>query len=85
MLAKRRIPAFFIHGDEDQVVPLKENSAEFVARYRAEGAADAVTLVVAKGQGHNFWEGFFHCQGLVDFAIDRARTGAVPPVGKTTR
>ncbi len=84
-LAKRGIPAFFIHGDEDQVVPLKENSAEFVARYRAEGAADAVTLVVAKGQGHNFWEGFFHCQGLIGFAIDRARAGAVPTDGTTTR
>ena len=26
---------------------------------------------MAKGQGHNFWEGFFHCRELVDFAIDR--------------
>ena len=52
-------------------MPLKENSAEFVARYRAAGAADAVTLIVAKGQGHNYWEGFFRCRELVDFAIDR--------------
>src|SRR5205814_3780983 len=57
VLAKAKVPAFFIHGDEDKVVPLKENSAEFVARYNAAGAGDAVTLVVAKGQGHNFWEG----------------------------
>jgi pimeloyl-ACP methyl ester carboxylesterase len=76
VLAKGRVPAFFIHGDEDKVVPLKENSAEFVARYKAAGAGDVVTLVVAKGQGHNFWEGFFHCQGLVDFAIARALSGA---------
>ncbi len=72
VLAERRVPALLIHGDEDKVVPLKENSAEFVARYRAVGAADAVTLIVAKGQGHNFWEGFFRCQKLVDFVIKRA-------------
>jgi arylsulfatase A-like enzyme len=79
VLAERRVPALLIHGDEDKVVPLKENSAEFVARYQAAGAADAVTLIVAKGQGHNFWEGFFHCRELVDFAIERARTGSGPP------
>ncbi len=82
VLATRRVPAYFIHGDEDKVVPLKENSAEFAARYHAAGADDAVTLVVAKGQGHNFWEGFFHCQGLVDFAIARALSGAGKPAAK---
>ena len=75
-LAKHRVPVFLIHGDEDKVVPLGPNSAELVSRYKAAGAESAVTLVVAKGQGHNFWEGFFRCQALVDFAIDRARAGA---------
>ncbi|RPI83466.1 MAG: alpha/beta hydrolase [Planctomycetaceae bacterium] len=75
-LAKAKIPALFIHGDEDVVVPLKENSAEFAAKYQAAGAGEAVTLIVAKGQGHNFWEGFFRCQELIDFAISRARVGA---------
>src|SRR4051794_41844660 len=28
---------------------------------------------VLEGQGHNFFEGFFHSQVLVDFAIDHAR------------
>lgn len=78
-LAKAHVPAFIIHGDVDKVVPLKENSAEFVSRYKAAGAGDNVTLVVAEGQGHNFWEGFFRCQGLVDFAIARARAGAGGP------
>lgn len=77
-LAKAKVPAIFIHGDDDKVVPLKENSAEFVARYKSAGAGDAVTLIVAKGQGHNYWEGFFRCQELVDFAIARAREGAKP-------
>lgn len=76
VLAKQRVPVFLIHGDEDKVVPLKPNSAEFVSRYQAAGAGDAVRLIVAKGQGHNMWEGFFHCQPLVDFVIERARAGA---------
>jgi len=71
-LAVQRIPAFLIHGDQDKVVPLKENSQEFLARYRANKAEKDVTLVIATGQGHNYWEGFFHCQELVDFAIKRA-------------
>ena len=75
-LAKARIPALMIHGDDDKVVPLKENSEEFAARYKAAGASDFVTLIVAKGQGHNYWEGFFRCQELIDFTIARARSGA---------
>ncbi len=78
VLARDRVPAFLIHGDDDKVVPLKENSAEFVAKYRAAGAGQSVTLIVAPGQGHNFWEGFFRCRPLVDFAIDRAYAGALP-------
>src|SRR4051794_36108523 len=79
VLAERRVPAFFIHGDEDKVVPLGANSEAFAARYRAAGAGEAVTLVVAKGQGHNYWPGFFRCQELIDFAIARAQSGAAKP------
>lgn len=72
-LAQARVPVCIIHGDDDKVVPLKENSAELLARYQAAGAGEAVRLIVAQGQGHNFWEGFFRCQELVDFAIARAK------------
>jgi pimeloyl-ACP methyl ester carboxylesterase len=75
ILAKAHVPALLIHGDEDKVVPLKENSAEFVARYKALGVDGTVRLIVAKGQGHNFWEGFFRCQELVEFVIARAKAG----------
>jgi 6-phosphogluconolactonase len=75
VLGKARVPALLIHGDEDRVVPLKENSAELAARYRAAGAEGLVRLIVAKGQGHNYWEGFFRCQELIDFVIARARAG----------
>ena len=35
-----------------------------------------VKLIVLEGQGHNYFEGFFHSQELVDFAIARTRAGA---------
>ena len=76
VLADAKVPIFIIHGDDDKVVPLKDNSARVVQRYQQAGATDAITLIAAKGQGHNLWEGFFHCQKLVDFAIQRAKAGA---------
>jgi hypothetical protein len=32
-----------------------------------------VTLIVAAGQGQSFWEGFFRCQPLGDFLVERPR------------
>jgi pimeloyl-ACP methyl ester carboxylesterase len=77
VLAKAKVPVFIIHGDDDKVVPLKQNSAELAKRYKAANAGDAVELVVANGQGHNYWEGFFRCQKLIAFAIARAKDGVV--------
>jgi 6-phosphogluconolactonase len=74
-LAKARVPALLIHGDEDRVVPLRQNSQEFAARYKAAGAEKGMKLVVARGQGHNYWEGFFRCRELADFVIERAKAG----------
>ncbi|MFO0950171.1 MAG: prolyl oligopeptidase family serine peptidase [Isosphaeraceae bacterium] len=73
ILAKKEIPVFIIHGDVDKVVPLKENSAALVEAYRKAGKSDLAQLMVVKGQGHNFWEGFFRCQELVDFVVARAK------------
>lgn len=73
VLADAGVPVCIIHGDQDTVVPLEPNSAELQRRYNAAGQAHLVNLIVAKGQGHSFWEGFFHCQELVDFLIARAK------------
>jgi acetyl esterase/lipase len=75
-LAEARVPVFIIHGEDDKVVPLKENSAAVQQLFLQAGAADEVELIVAAGQGHNFWPGFFRCQQLVDFAVARAMHGA---------
>ncbi len=74
-LARAGIPVALLQGDQDVVVPLRENSGEFVKRYQAEQAGALVRLIVLSGQGHSFYEGFFHSQELVDFAIARAQAG----------
>jgi len=70
--AKGGVPCCIIHGDNDALVPLGPNSAELKKRYAAVGKGELVNLIIAKGQGHSFWEGFFHCQELVDFLIAKA-------------
>jgi pimeloyl-ACP methyl ester carboxylesterase len=79
-LAEAKIPAMFIHGLDDEVVPFKQNVGEFAARYRAAGAGELATVLAIEGQGHNYWEGFFRSQKLVDFAVARAKEGAAPIV-----
>lgn len=75
-LAKAGVPIFHIHGDTDAVVPLKDNSQEVVRRYSKLGGK--MELKIAKGQGHNLWEGFFQCQELVDFVLARSMTVKEP-------
>lgn len=73
--AKAGVPFWIIHGDGDRTVPLEPNSARLKSRYDTAGRGDLVTLVVANGQGHSMWDGFFRCQELVDFLISRAKAG----------
>ena len=74
-LAEARVPIFHIHGDDDTAVPLQENSGELARRYRRLGGK--IELVVAQGQEHNMWPGFFQCQELVDFVIANAPSDPV--------
>lgn len=77
VLAKARVPICIIHGDRDDVVPIEQNSAALADRYRQHQADSAVELIVAKGQGHNYWDGFFRSQPLIDFVIARAKSGVI--------
>ena len=74
-LAQAKIPFTIIHGNQDTVVPLTENSQELLRRYKAVGQEGLVQLIIADGQGHNFWEGFFREPKLVEFAIEAAKRG----------
>ena len=72
VLAEAKIPVFIIHGTDDKVVPLAENTGTLRSAYEEAGAGKLIEVIEAEGQGHSFWEGFFTCQGLVDFLIERA-------------
>ncbi len=77
-LAEAGVPIFHIHGDSDDLVPLEQNSGELARRYKKLGGK--MTLVVVKGQGHTMWDGWFHCQELVDFVIAHARESNNPNI-----
>ena len=70
-LAAARIPLFAIHGDRDTLVPLDANSALLKSRYTALGGD--MKLIIAEGQGHNLWPGFFENPALLAFLITHAR------------
>lgn len=70
-LAQARIPLLMIHGDIDTLVPLEDNSLEVRSRYFALGGQCRV--IIARGQGHNRWAGFFQNEELTDFVIQHAR------------
>ncbi|MDA7921935.1 sulfatase-like hydrolase/transferase [Verrucomicrobiales bacterium] len=73
ILADAKIPVFIIHGTDDKVVPLPQNSAALESVYEKAGVGDLITVLKMEGQGHSFWPGFFSCQELVDFLIARAK------------
>jgi hypothetical protein len=64
-LAELRVPVFHIHGDQDNVVPLNDNSGLLAERYRRLGGG--LELEVVQGQGHNLWDGWFQSERLVEF------------------
>jgi dipeptidyl aminopeptidase/acylaminoacyl peptidase len=66
-LAKNLVPMFFVHGDSDRVVPLKDNSAIVEARYRQLGGL--VKVKVIPGKGHAVLDEFFKCQEMIDFLL----------------
>lgn len=76
VLVKAKIPVFIIHGTDDKVVPIDANSEALEKAYAEAGKEDLIHIIKAEGQGHSFWEGFFTCQELVDFLIEKAKSGA---------
>jgi arylsulfatase A-like enzyme len=74
VLADAKIPVFIIHGRDDKVVPLAENSAALEDVYKSKDAGGLIEVIKVDGQGHSFWPGYFQCQELVDFLVDKARS-----------
>ena len=56
-------------------MPIAANSEALRTRYDAAAEDGAsMELIVAEGQGHNMWEGFFRCEELVEFVLKHARS-----------
>lgn len=69
-LAKAKVPLYHLHGDNDKVVPLDQNSEILIQRYLAmQGPA---TLQVVKDGGHDVKEHWFKSRELTDFMIEQA-------------
>ena len=64
-LAKAGVPIFHLHGDNDKVVPLEENSGLVKERYDELGGEMALELIA--GGGHDVKAHWFTSQKLVDF------------------
>lgn len=72
-LAAAKVPVCIIHGTNDKVVPIEQNSQALQQLYEQANAAQQMELIEAAGQGHSFWPGYFTCQPLVDFLIQAAK------------
>ena len=57
-LAEAKVPIFHIHGDEDKVVPLKDNSALVAKRYQELGGEMELQIVQGQGTQHVETAGF---------------------------
>lgn len=69
-LAKARVPIYIVHGDADEVVPLRDNSAILQHRYSDLGGP--ITLRIVPHQGHSLSDLFFEDADLARFMIEQA-------------
>jgi pimeloyl-ACP methyl ester carboxylesterase len=71
-LVKAKIPVFILHGDNDRVVPAKENSQPFVRAYT--GLGGAAELIMVPGRGHEEVDEYFKSDRLVEFLLHQLAT-----------
>jgi pimeloyl-ACP methyl ester carboxylesterase len=76
-LAKAGVPLMHIHGDNDTVVPLENNSGLVKQRYDPLGGQ--MILEVVQGGGHDMKHHWFQSRTLVDFMMRHARQGKPSP------
>jgi len=70
-LAAHGIPIFHLHGDADKIVPLEQNSAVVLERYRALGGK--MDLAIVEDAGHAEIPAFFESRPLLDFVLKNGR------------
>ncbi len=77
-LARAKVPIYHNTGDIDTLVPGKDNSFLLAKHYKALGGD--ITVTVFKGQGHNYWPGFFEDKAMAAFIIKHAKRVASFPM-----
>ena len=70
-LAAAKVPMFAVHGDNDVVVPHKDNTLLLKERYEALGGKFTVKIV--PGEGHKVGPSFFECPELVTFLLNEGK------------
>lgn len=70
-LLEKKVPLFVVHGDNDVVVPHRDNTLLVKDRYEAGGGSIAVKII--PGEGHQELPVFFECQELIDFVLKQAQ------------
>jgi len=66
-LAAHEVPILHVHGDQDSVVGIEENSLEFARLYRALGGQ--TDIVIIPGKGHTSDPEFFQSQEMLAFFL----------------
>ena len=70
-LAAVKVPMFAVHGDNDVVVPHKDNTLLLKERYEALGGKFTVKII--PGEGHKVGPSFFECPELVTFLLNEGK------------
>lgn len=73
-LTKAKVPIYHNTGDIDTLVPPKDNTFLLQSRYKKMGGP--MTVTIFKGQGHNYWTGFFEDKAMAAFIIKHAKKSA---------
>lgn len=71
-IAAAGVPIFHVHGDADDVVPLRDNTAALASRYRDMGGR--ITVVTVPGLGHEYppCPEFFESNELASFLVEHS-------------
>jgi hypothetical protein len=65
-LAKTGVKILHIHGDKDELVPMRDNSTELARRYRALGGSAEVVVIPGLGHGGQV---LYESQPLLNFLL----------------
>ena len=51
----------------------RSNASQFTMSATSKDVGRLMEVIKVDGHGHSFWPGYFQCQKLVNFLVDKAR------------